>query len=160
MTKELLETLSAPGPHPSLGTEAETYGRLIGSWAGTLRDFDGDALKIERPVEIHFAWVLEGRAVQDVWISPGRLYGSTLRVFEPARAAWHVTWLHPATGVRSELEGRRVGDDVVQLGLIDGRPARWTFSRIRPDSFLWQGHILETDGETWRLAAEFDLTRA
>ena len=29
-----LDALVARGPHPSLGAHADTYGRLIGSWAG------------------------------------------------------------------------------------------------------------------------------
>ena len=30
--------------------------------------------------EIHFGWVLEGRAIQDVWILPGFFYhGTTLQ---------------------------------------------------------------------------------
>jgi hypothetical protein len=43
----------------------------------------------QRPGEIHFGWVLEGRAVQDIWIRPKRpvpstMYGTTLRVFDLA----------------------------------------------------------------------------
>lgn len=62
--------------------------------------------------------------------------------------------------VRIDLEGRRIGDDIVQLGTRGGRPIRWTFSAIRADSFVWQGHILETDGATWRLEIEVRLSRA
>ena len=36
---------------------------------------------------------------------------------------------------------------------------RWTLSQISERSFLWQGHILNTDGITWRLQAEFRLRR-
>lgn len=152
--------LVAPGPHPSLGAHAETYGRLIGGWTGERRAHRPDGAISSVAVEIDFAWVLGGRAVQDVWITAGHeLFGTTLRVFDAKRETWRVLWWNPASGSRSELEGRRQGDDVVQLGASDGRPIRWTFSRIRPRSFAWHGHALADDGVTWQLESEFELSR-
>ena len=57
------------------------------------------------------------------------------------------------------LEGRRQGDDIVQLGLRAGRPIRWTFSEIQADSFRWQGHALADDGATWRLEIDIAFRR-
>ena len=45
--------------------------------------------------EIHFGWVLEGRAIQDVWILPGVFYGKTLRIYDPGIDAWHILWSDP-----------------------------------------------------------------
>ena len=87
------------------------------------------------------------------------MYGTTLRVFDAKSESWRVLWLDPASGNRSELEGRRQGDDIVQIGAQAGWPIRWTISEIRDRSFLWQGHVLNTDGVTWRLQAEFRLQR-
>jgi len=166
-----IPALVAGGPHPSLGAHAETYGRMIGSWTGELHNH----MLTDTPrsqIEIHFGWVLEGRAVQDVWITPPRAardaaqtapmrwYGTTLRVFDPARESWHVTWYDPGLGYEIKLEGRRLGDDVVQVGLRDGRPIRWTFSDVRADAFRWQGHVLEPDGVSWRLEVDIRARRA
>jgi hypothetical protein len=172
MNDTFFEALSASGPHPSLGPNAETYGPFIGSWTGEVRDFLPDGSRKVGPVEIHFRWVLEGRAVQDLWISPTRAqlragdrlperyrYGTTLRMFRPASSDWQVVWLNPVTGTRNELVGRRQGDQVIQLGTRDGTPIRWTFSKITPGSFLWQGHALDVDGISWRLEAEFRMER-
>ena len=87
-------------------------------------------------------------------------YGMTLRVFDPKTATWRVTWWNAATGGRVDLEGVREGDDIVQLGLRQGRPIRWTFSDIRADSFTWRGHVLEPDGFSWRLEVEIMARRA
>jgi hypothetical protein len=163
-----IEALAASGPHPSLGAHAETYGRVIGSWSGELHDHITPAVG---SVEVHFGWALEGRAVQDVWITPARneraragvpaitWYGTTVRLFDPKTESWRSHWLDPVSGLRIELEGRRVGDDIVQIGTRGGRPIRWTFSRIQPESFLWQGHVLERDGATWSLEVEMRLHR-
>jgi hypothetical protein len=172
-----VDAFLARGPHPSLGSHADTYGRLIGSWTGEVRVHPIDAPAVTTSAEIHFAWALDGRAVQDVWITPslpdrasGRsvspelygtgLYGTTLRVFNPQSESWRVVWWDPPSGARTELEGRNVGGDIVQFGMRDGRPIRWTFSEIRADSFLWQGHILEADGVSWRLQGEFRVRRS
>jgi hypothetical protein len=170
MSSQFFAALGAPGPHPSLGAHAETYGPLIGSWAGEFHDHASPEMPVGA-VEIHFAWVLEGRAVQDLWIAPSRaaraegpgptrrLYGTTLRVFDPSTELWRVTWLNPESGARCDLLGRRVGDQVIQLGVRDGRPIRWSFVTIEPDAFRWQGHVLEPDGATWRLETEFRVRR-
>lgn len=171
MDHRWIEALVAPGPHPSLGAHAETYGRLIGGWAGELGRYQAGKRVASASVEAHFGWVLEGRAVQDVWITPARedrksganagldWYGSTLRVFDPSTSAWNTTWTDPVSQLRIELVGRRQGDDIVQIGTRGGRPIRWTFSDITPDSFTWRGHILSFDGVNWALEVEIEFRR-
>jgi hypothetical protein len=122
--------------------------------------------------EAHFGWVLEGRAVQDVWIMPRRsertadpdktlnMCGTTLRVWDPSTQAWRVTWINPVTGRRDELVGRRSGKDIVQVGThADGTPICWIFTEITPDSFRWIGEALQPDGKTWKLEGEFRAKR-
>jgi hypothetical protein len=123
-------------------------------------------------MEVHFAWVLQGLAVQDVWIAlpaaagssdapatDHRTYGTTVRVFDPRLEAWRVAWLNPPHNIRNDLVGRRVGDDIVQTGYWNDAPIKWVFTRITHDSFTWQGFTLEADGVTWRLETEFQLRR-
>jgi len=171
MNRQFPDVLSMNGPHPSLGAHAETYGRVIGSWTGEIHNHMV-APPTSASIEVHFGWVLDGRAVQDVWITPSRTdraagtagslrwFGTTLRVFDPKSESWRARWWDPESQLAIDLEGRRQGDDIVQIGTRGGRPIRWTFSKIRPDSLLWQGHILEVDGATWRLEVEIRLRRA
>jgi len=85
--------LSAPSRSREIPESADVYGWLIGSWELEVlhyKAFDVSALGIKG--EVHFGWVLEGRAIQDVWIMPRRsertddigktnnMYGTTLRV--------------------------------------------------------------------------------
>jgi hypothetical protein len=160
--------LSAAGRSPEIPESADLYGWLVGSWDLDVIHYGVDVSAQQIKGEAHFSWVLEGRAVQDVWIMPrranrtesqakaGNMYGTTLRVWNAALQAWRVTWINPVTGSRDELVGRWSGKDIVQVGArSDGTPIRWMFTEITPDSFRWTGEVLEPDGRTWKLQGEF-----
>ena len=109
---------------------------------------------------INFAWVLEGRAIQDVWVLPGVFHGTTLRIYDPGLDAWHILWSDPLRQYYSQQIGRGRGDDIVQLGTTgSGETVRWSFTEIADDSFRWLGEISTDGGETWRLQAEFRARR-
>ncbi len=162
----------AEGRSPEIPESADAYGWLIGSWELDVIRYWTDVADQGLKAEAHFAWVLEGRAVQDVWIMPRRaertaalektrnMFGTTLRVWDPSIEAWRVTWINPVTGSRDELIGRRVGNDIVQVGAHAGlTPIRWTFTDIEPESFRWLGESLNPDGRSWALQGEFRARR-
>jgi len=156
----MMNVLQAAGRAPEIPEAADAYGWLIGSWDLDVIHYGVDVSAQKLRGEVHFAWVLEGRAVQDVWISPGRMYGTTLRVWDAALQAWRVTWINPLTGARDELVGRRIGEEIVQVGRhSDGTPIRWNFTERTPDSFRWTGEALQPDGKTWKLEGEFRARR-
>lgn len=139
---------------------ADAYGWLAGTWDLDVLNYFGDVRERNLKGEVHFAWVLEGRAVQDVWIIRPMTYGTTLRVWDANLQAWRVTWFNPVSGVRVDLIGRWQGKDVVQIGTSpNGTPIRWIFSEITPDSFRWTGETLNPDGTTWKLEGEFHAKR-
>lgn len=170
------EVLHAAGPAPDRTGKMDLYGRLIGSWDMEVAAFDEDGGRHDGRGEIHFGWVLEGRAIQDVWMIPpraergpdapvmpvaGNWYGTTLRVYDPAIDAWHVLWSDPAIQFYSRQVGRAQGDDIVQEGSYEaGGRSRWTFSDIRADSFRWRAEISTDGGATWRLQVEIHARRS
>jgi hypothetical protein len=118
------------------------------------------AALIRDPGEISFAWVLEGRAIQDVWIVPDFFHGTTLRVYDPATDSWHILWSDPLMQYYNRQIGRPHGADIVQLGKSDdGADTRWSFREITADSFRWLGEVSTDGGATWRLQAEFQCRR-
>ena len=122
--------------------------------------FTADGTKHTGRGEIHFAWALEGRAVQDVWILPGVFYGTTLRIYDPEMDAWHILWSDPLRQFYTRQTGRARGHDIVQEGTdTSGAPIRWTFTDITPNSFRWLGERSDDDGRTYWLQAEFLATR-
>ena len=173
LNESFLAVLSAPGRSPDIPEAADAYGWLVGSWELYVRRYwatDVTALGITG--EAHFAWVLEGRAVQDVWIMPRpaerttpldktrNMYGTTLRVWDPSIRAWRITWRNPAGGHHENQIGRLIGNEVIQIGTReDGTPTRWTFTEITPATFHWLGEALQPDGKTWILEGEFRAKR-
>ncbi len=173
---EFSAVLAALGRSPEISEAEDVYGWLIGSWELDVFYYMIDVSARHIKGEVHFAWALEGRAVQDVWIMPRiaertsqvdkscNMYGTTLRVWDASIQGWRVTWINPVTGSRDELIGRWSGNgadrEIVQVGRhADGTPIRWTFSEITPNSFRWTGEALEPDGKTWKLQGEFRAKR-
>jgi hypothetical protein len=160
--------LAASGRSAEIPESADVYGWLCGSWDLDVVHYLIDVRDRALKGEVHAGWVLEGRAVQDVWIMPPcsersgspdktmNMFGTTLRSWDPTVQAWRISWTNPVTGHREDQVGRWSGKDIVQLGTrADGTKTRWAFTEITRDSFHWIGEALEADGKTWRLEGEF-----
>jgi hypothetical protein len=168
-TSSFVQALCADGPSADRAGKMDLYGWLVGAWALDVIEFLDDGTQRRRPGEWHFGWVLEGRAIQDVWIVPPRgarghadavaqqeYCGTTLRVYDPSSDDWHVQYTDPVIQARRTMTARRQGDAIVQLGSTDtGQPVRWSFDRITRDAFRWRGEWSADGGETWHLRIEF-----
>jgi hypothetical protein len=167
-TNGFLTVLAAEGRAAEIPESADAYGWLIGDWELEVCHYlDLDVKSRSIKGEVHAAWVLQGRAVQDVWFYPraseptgGKekliTYGTTLRVWDPKIQAWHIMWSNPVRNHYEKQIGRRTGKDIVQVGARpDGTPTRWMFTEITNDSFHWFGEALKPDGKNWQLEAEF-----
>jgi hypothetical protein len=172
MTSEFQRHLCATGPTPFFKDKMALYGRFVGDWRASRIEHGVDGTRRELLAEIHFDWVLEGRAVQDVWISPRvetrtanaplerSLYGSTFRIYDPEIDGWRIHWFNPSSGEFDVMIGRPDGDDIVQLGTrSNGIKIRWSFREITDRSFHWLGER-ETDTGGWRLVSEFLAVRS
>jgi hypothetical protein len=88
------------------------------------------------------------------------MFGTTLRLWDPSIQAWLIRWVNPVSGHEERQTGRRVGDEIVQVGArLDGTATRWRFTEITPNSFHWLGEVLEADGRSWKLEGEFRARR-
>ena len=170
-TAAFADALQAARPHPELAARMRLYGQLVGRWDVEVVDYEDDGLVRRSRGEWIFSWVLEGRAIQDVFIVPargsrgdppgkGNRYGATLRVFDPRTDAWRITWTNAVTNVQTCLTGSRRGDEIFQEGSQeDGSLVRWIFSDLKPGSFCWTGLASTDGGATWRKQVEFFARR-
>jgi hypothetical protein len=162
--------LQASEPAPDRADKLALYGRFIGDWDAEIVTHGPNSERHTGQGEIHFGWVLEGRAIQDVWMIPpkhargsnpppmpiaGNWYGTTLRIYDPKLDAWRIFWIDPATNSFMQQIGRPAGADIVQEGETEnGGRSRWSFTEITPTSFHWKGEWSFDNGVTWRLAVE------
>jgi hypothetical protein len=171
-TKVMIELLDADGPDEMRAEGLMLFGRFVGSWdiEATYWDHDGSVIG-ERRGEWHFGWVLQGRAIQDVLISPplaeqlqtgepAREYGSSFRLYDPKTDIWRVTWFAPVSGTIVDLTARRDGERIVLEGSEpSGMLDRWIFSDITPDAFTWTGYESTDEGRTWPMVERMLLRR-
>jgi len=127
-----LEGLGASEPYPGLEDKLSLFGQFVGDWV-ILEDhsFQEDGTETVVDGELHWEWILEGKAVQDVWmfrdketnkIMPA---GTTVRMYDPKIDAWQSIWF------------------------TTERLLWWIFSDITPNSFTWRGEKSKDLGKTW-----------
>ena len=163
--------LLARGPHPNIGQSHNIYAPFIGSWDVEVLDLEEDGARRVSTGEWHFAWILEGRAMQDVFVVPRRAHrrnnlplkgnrcATTLRIFDPTEGDWRVFAFNPVAQAYDLLRAQKRGEDIVQTGIdTRGRALRQVFSGITTDGFNWCREIARTDGK-WQLLAEYSARR-
>lgn len=164
-----IDALVATSRHESIPADMDIYGSMLGDWEITGTE---QLTSPPKPVKmsVNFARALGGRAIQDIWSWPidpalpatgaNRASGTTLRVYDPEARIWRITWVDPVKRNRVQLDARKVGGDIVQLGTnAQGEARRWVFSEIAADSFTWRGEGSDDGGKTWRLYAEYFARR-
>ena len=155
-----VDVLRSEGPAADRADRMGLYGWLVGRWEMDAVVHADDGTQHRGRGEIHAGWVLEGRAIQDLWILPGVFHGTTLRIYDPDRDAWHIIWSDPLRQYYGRQLGRPDGEDIVQIGTNDaGETTRWSFRDITPDSFVWRGERSRDGGATWQLQADFSVRR-
>jgi hypothetical protein len=156
----IYSSLYASGPHPNLSEELMDFGQFVGQWDMDVMFFNEAGEVVYRePGEWSFAWVLDGRAIQDVLTYPrvdetGPVLGvgTTLRYYDRRTKKWTVTWNGVVTGITVVLSGGRVGEELSLEGPdSDGALNRWIFSEIADDRFVWSGYRSNVDGASWEL---------
>ena len=146
----MIEALRSDGPQPQLAPKLQLFGQFVGSWDVEIINYKPDGSQEVVQGEWHFGWVLEGRAIQDVWIAPKRSlrdtpgtvigdYGATLRFYDPKIDGWRSTWIGPLKGYVLPFIARPVGDEIVLEGSFEsGESRKWIFSEITSESFKWR----------------------
>ena len=166
----LSDALHSPGPDSALRDQLQLFGQFVGSWDLDWSGTDGSGRATRMQGELHVGWVLGGRAVQDVWIVPGRgrpgegvpplaFHGSTIRFYDAAIGAWRSTWIEPVNGRVRRFIGRPVDDGILLESNEDEPRLRWRFVDITLNSFRWTAERSDDRGRTWHFEEAMKATR-
>jgi hypothetical protein len=160
--------LPAFGPPAGMEDELALFGQFVGDWEIVeCRFLENDGTWTKETGEIHWRWILGGRAIQDVWMTVDEEtqelipQGTTIRFYDPSIGAWRSTWLSPTQGKVKPFIGRKVGDTIVlerkdeEQGLL----VKWIFSEITPNSFRWHAEESSDNGKSWILREEMRIRR-
>lgn len=164
----VLHCLASDAPHPGIPPEDQLFAPFIGSWDLEVEWFENGVMVNAERGEWHFAWVLEGRAIQDVWIVPpiaerhpgetGYEYGTSVRFHDPELGGWRSTWIGPVRKAVETFIAKRIGSEIVLEAQRSDRPAmKWVFSEIGEQSFSW--HNFAQQGNGWDLTQRFRARR-
>lgn len=164
--------LGASGPDGRYESELMLFGQFVGAWSVDVVYYNADgSVRWRTPGEWHFDWVLEGRAIADVWMVPPRAqraprsespgeFGMTLRFYDPRLKAWRSTWHGPVNGYVLPFVARSVGDEIILERVEHGEITRWIFDSIQVGSFHWRAITSRDSGASWRLDQEMFATRS
>jgi len=145
------------------------FGQFVGEWKFEKIIEKGTQNEKRITGEWIFSWILDGTAIQDVFITPTRKerekgavphdeYGTTIRFYNLATDAWDM--YYGILGTTQVLEGKQVGDQIIvkckseSTGLM-----QQTFSNITPSSFSWLVQRSNDNGDTWNDALEVTAQR-
>lgn len=163
----LAAEFGAARPHPSLDGRAEVVGRLVGTWDVEYSHFAKDGTTSQRTGEFIVGWVMDGRAIQILWIvdpsgeRTDREVYTNLHWFDPKSQAWRSAFVDPEHGSVATFTGGAVGRDrfVLETRDFGSGQTRWSANDIGPDSFVWRDESSGDGGKTWKLQAEYRMTR-
>jgi hypothetical protein len=162
-----IKGLGADGPDPDLKEKLMLFGQFVGDWdILKARYTKADGTEVKMKGEVHFGWILGGKAIQDVWMGSREgskkvvLFGTTIRFYDPKIDAWRSTWLSPIKGLVQAFIGRKINDEIVlESRTTEGYPEKWIFSEITPQSFRWHSEETHDDGKTWLLTEEMQIRK-
>jgi len=145
------------------------FGQFVGEWE--FEGIIGKGTPEERriPGEWIFSWILDGTAIQDVFICPSRKeceknpdpnaeYGTTVRFYNQSTDAWDM--FYGLSGATHILEGKQIGTQIIVKNKSESEGvAQWVFSDITPNSFHWQNRTSYDNGVTWTVNFELFARR-
>lgn len=164
-----LKGLGAESPLRGQEANLSLFGQFVGDWTGEATFIKDDGSEVPGGKgEVHFAWILGGRAIQDVWMAEDpqtkrmNAGGTTLRFYDAEQDTWQSTWVSPRQNTTLTFTGRKVGDEIVLEAVNKrGRLEHWVFYDVKKgSSFMWRGESSSDGGKTWKTYARYHFQRA
>lgn len=163
---EFTKALISQGKNNKIPDDQNIFGALIDEWDFEWIDNHGKDLERHVKGEWIFSWILEGTAIQDLFICPSREerasnkqpdaeYGTTIRIYNPCKQTWDI--FYGNIGEATRLEAKKEGNQIV-LTEITEQKMKWIFSNLTDHSFHWQ-RIEMSEKNEWKLIGELFAIR-
>lgn len=167
---DFVQSLLVKRSRQTVPDSMKLFGQFVGSWDWAGFDYLNDGSKLPTKGRWIFEWVLNGNAIQDVFIFEDpdsdkehvsfAEYGTTIRFPTNDGNTWKAVWVGPMNKVIRILDARVIGSDIVLEGKNErGELIHWIFSHITETSFHWRGEYTSDSGRSWILYEELDTKR-
>src|SRR6266498_108767 len=129
--QDMIQSLGASSPHSSLGDQAQVFDRFVGTWDCDYSFYRDDGTVRHSKGELLVGWILDGRAVQDIFITypaegeKDRRKGVNKRESGPGGKTEQPSCLQAAHIAGRRMEGR-TGQDRNQTQIH----AYWQWQRV------------------------------
>ena len=140
------------------GDDLDLFAPFVGAWRFDGTQIDADGTQTGYTGRWDFAFVLGGRAIQDVLYCEGVEHGTTIRV-PRGDGSWDIVWITPVHRRVTHLRAQPDDGRIVITGSSGDKHLRWSFNDITPDAFVWRGEESLDAGASFRLAEEMRLRR-
>lgn len=148
----------ADGPAPAAPEQTSQYAFIIGEWDCKTRFMNPQGEYGEGRATWTGFWILDGWAVQDVWVSRqadgSEFHGTNIRSFNPETGKWDNRWLPQGTLQWKHFESEQVRDTMVMTGGRGRDPRgefvdRNTFYAIGENGWKWRKDRSYDGGKSW-----------
>ena len=143
--------------HNIIPEEHDYFAPFIGEWNFKWHDNIGRANESINEGKWTFSRVLEGRGVQDTFVTskinpetgePEREYGTTIRIYNPQKKNWDI--FYGCTGEAVQLVANKENDKIVLTCITPvGFSMKWIFYDIQENTFKWKNIQSTDNGKTW-----------
>lgn len=155
-----IKRLNAGGPDKIDRDKLMLFGQFVGDWEiRECKTLDRDGNWKTAKGELHWGWILDGKALQDVWIGVPDM-GTTVRFYDSNKDIWYSTWISPKQGIVRVFTGNKVGNDIVlETRESSEKFMKWIFFDIQQNSFRWRAERSDDSGKTWLKVEEMTIVR-
>jgi len=163
--------IEADAPHAEAPAPLSHFAPMIGRWVITDWSPNETGAWIEGSgADWDFAYVMDGWAVQDVWVKPGRAtavddpsqrtIGTNVRLWDDANDRWKMSWIRTSAGEPQTWYAQSTAEEIVMTLTLPGQDAprrRITFYDMTGETFDWRMEAAGEDGawsEIYRIHGE------
>lgn len=162
-----IKLLESTGPDQKYKDELMLFGQFVGDWdIVECRFLKDNGTWGSTSGELHWGWILEGTALQDVWYGvagdahESTEMGTTVRFYDPAIKAWHSIWISPSQNTIRSFIGKKVGNEIVlSTEEPEGKLEHWIFYDISENSFRWRAEQSVDNGKSWTVREQMEIVR-